>query len=165
LGWVLAVIIIGGVISNGGGRDFSEMVAPNGDFRSVVVAGRSEHHVESGSVSDANIVTVMGTNIIDLRDMPASSPATITMNGFTTMGTTIIRVPPDWTVDMKAVAIMGRARDRRQTADVTSTPAGDWTDAAAPGTAPGAAPVTPPATPHRLVVRGAVLMGTLTVTP
>jgi len=164
LGWVLAVIIIGGLISNGGGRDWSEMVAPNGEFRSVVVAGRSEHHVESGSVSEADIVTVMGTNIIDLRDMPASSPATITMDGFTTMGTTIIRVPPDWTVDMEAVAIMGRARDRRQATGATSNPAGNWTDAAAPGPASGA-PITPPATPHRLVVRGAVLMGTLTVTP
>ena len=69
-------------------------------------------------------------------------------------------VPPDWIVDMQAVAIMGRARDQRRGADSLSSPAGGWTDAA-PATTPGATP----ATPHRLVVRGAVLMGTLSVTP
>ncbi len=160
LGWVLIAILVGALITNGGGRDWSEMVAPNAQFRSVVVAGRSDHHVESLSAGDADIVTVMGTNIIDLRDLPASAPATITIDGLTTMGTTVIRVPPDWIVDMQAVAIMGRARDQRRGADSLSSPAGGWTDAA-PATTPGATP----ATPHRLVVRGAVLMGTLSVTP
>ncbi len=161
LGWVLIAIIVGAIITNGGGRDWSEMVAPNAQFRSVVVAGRSDHHVESLSAGDADIVTVMGRNTIDLRDLPASAPATITMDGLTAMGTTIIRVPPDWTVEVEAVAIMGSARDRRPSADSASTAAGTWSDATPPGTAPAAAP----ATPHRLVVRGAVLMGTLIVTP
>jgi len=161
LGWVLAAIVIGSFISAGGGRGWSRMVDPNGQLHSIVVAGRSDHHVESMSEGNADIVTIMGTNIIDLRDLPASSPATITMDGLTAMGTTIIRVPHDWTVDMKAVAIMGRVRDRRQTSGTASTPAGDWTDAAAPGAAPSATP----AAPHHLVVRGAVLMGSLTVTP
>jgi hypothetical protein len=141
LGWVLAAIVIGAFISAGGGRGWPEMVDPNGHFQSIVVAGRSDHHVESIPEGDADLVTIMGTNIIDLRGLPASSPATITMDGLTAMGTTIIRVPPDWTVDMKAVAVMGRARDRRPDASVA------------------------PATSHRLVVRGAVLMGTLSVTP
>lgn len=157
MGWVLIAILAGAFITNGGGRDWSTMVAPNAQFRSVVVAGRTEHHVESVSGGDGEVVTVMGTNIIDLRDLPASAPAVITLDGLTAMGTTIIRVPPDWVVDMKAVAIMGRAHDRHRTA----APASEWTDAAAQGTAPAPAP----ATPHRLEVRGAVIMGTLSVTP
>ncbi len=56
LGWVLIAILVGALITNGGGRDWSEMVAPNAQFRSVVVAGRSDHHVESLSAGDADIV-------------------------------------------------------------------------------------------------------------
>lgn len=161
LGWVLATIVIGSFISAGGGRGWSQMVDPNGQFRSIAVAARTEHHVELSSLRAAEAWTVMGRNTLDLRDLPASAPTTITVNGLTAMGTTIIRVPPDWTIDMEVVAIMGRARDRRQTSGTASTPAGDWTDAAAPGAAPSATPDAP----HHLVVRGAVLMGSLTVTP
>ncbi len=160
LGWVLAAIVIGSFISAGGGRGWPQMVDPNGQFRSISVAARTEHHVELSSLRDAEVWTVMGRSIIDLRDLPASAPTTITVNGLTAMGNTTIRVPPDWTIDMEAVTIMGRARDTRRTAS-PSTPARDWTDAVGPGTAPGAAPTTA----NRLVVRGAVLMGTLIVTP
>lgn len=108
------------------------------------MAARTEHHVELASMRDAEVWTVMGKNIIDLRDLPATAPTTVTVNGLTAMGNAIIRVAPDWNIDMEAVTIMGRARDTRRVQ--------------------GAA-FTEPATPHRLVVRGTVLMGALTVAP
>ncbi len=145
LGWVLAAIVIGSFISAGGGRGWSQMIDPNGQFRSISVAARTEHHVELSSLRDAEVWTVMGRNTIDLRDLPASAPTTITVNGLTAMGTTVIRVPQDWIVDMNAVTIMGRARD-------THRAIGREFDA-------------PSSPPHRLVVRGTVLMGTVSVTP
>jgi len=156
MAWVLTAILVGSFISAGGGRDWSRMVDPNGQFRSVALAGRTEHHVQSETFRLAEVVTVMGRNTIDLRDLPASAPSTVTVDGVTAMGTTIIRVPPDWTVDLKAVAIIGRAKDTHRTGSAEASGGGDW---------------TPPAgsvdtrTSRRLVVRGAVLMGTLAVTP
>ena len=160
MGWVFIAILAGAFISSGGGRDWSRRVDSDGQFRSVVIAARSEHHVESLSAREGAVVTVMGTNVIDLRDLPASSPSTISLGGVTAMGKTVIRVPADWVVDMKSVAIMGRAFDRRRAAASEPIPADDRIDSAASGAAPAPAP----ATPHRLVIHGAVVMGTLTVT-
>jgi hypothetical protein len=69
----------------------------------------------------------------------------------TLMGATTLRVPEDWTVDVKAGAAFGRVRDNREY--LRDPRPDDWS--ASPDTAkPG----------PRLVVNGLVMMGSLLIT-
>ena len=69
--------------------------------------------------------------------------ANTTVHLFSMMGAVVVRVPPTWTVDTSAISALGEVRDERFTA-----------------------PEAPDATagpPPRLVLRGLVLMGRLTI--
>ena len=156
MGWVLGAIIIGSFISSGGPRNWDAGFGRDTDDQFVTVVGRGQHHVESAGFRGAGMVTVMGRNTIDLRDLPANAPAEITLDGVTAMGSTAIRVPAGWEVDMKTTAILGRTRDSH---------AADWNSGASTppsGADSGDAGAAPR---RRLVVRGVVLMGELAVTP
>ena len=155
LSWVLLAILVGAIISNGGGRNWARDVDARGRIRMVSLMGNSDHRVDIETFRLAEVVTIMGRNTIDLRDLPASAPDIVTIDGLTTMGNTIIRVPRSWTVDLKTAAVMGRARDVRG----ARANAPEWSDAPTPeSAAPGSA------APHRVVVSGLVLMGELRVT-
>ncbi|MGC4080819.1 MAG: hypothetical protein QM736_01535 [Vicinamibacterales bacterium] len=62
--------------------------------------------------------------MMNSRDMAGTTNLEIVIDGVAAMGGTIIRVPPGWTVDMKAVAIMGRASDNHR-ARLPNTPANE----------------------------------------
>jgi hypothetical protein len=70
------------------------------------------------------------------------------------MGTGVIRVPRDWSVDLEATPVMGQVDEQRVTDD-WSTSTNDsrpTVDAAAPT-----------GNPPRLIVRGTIMMGRLVV--
>lgn len=160
MSWVLVAILVGTFISAGGGQDWAKAIDDDGRLRMVSMMGRSEHHIQTDTFNGAEVVTVMGRHVIDLRDLPPGAPSEITLDGFTTMGSTMIRVPQGWTVEMRATAVMGRARDSR----ASRAAARDWDNAGVPAqpVPDGATSGTP--APRRLVVRGLVLMGELAVT-
>lgn len=151
LSWVLTAILVGAFITSGGPHGWSRIAESREQGRLVALMGRSEHLIRTSAFTGAETLSVMGRNVVDLRELPDGGPSEMVVDGFTAMGNTTIRVPRGWNVDMQAVAVMGRTRDRRN-ADRDDT---DWS--AAPQAAPSGSP-------HRLIVRGMVLMGELAVT-
>ena len=110
----------------------------------VSVMGRSDHVSRATAFRGANVTNVMGRSDIDLRDATLAPGATASMQVFSMMGAVVLRVPPTWTVDIAAVSAMGGIQDERPK---------QRTDEG------GAASGTPP----RLVLRGLVTMGRLTI--
>lgn len=158
MSWVLTAIVIGAIITSPHGvRNWAREPFGGKDERMVAVAARSEHRVESSEFSGTEAFTLMGRNVIDLRGLPETAPNEITLDGFTAMGNTTVRVPRGWSVDMKAVVMIGRMRDTHR----KGTGPTEW-DAPA-STEPSGVAGTP-ASPRRLVVRGLVVMGELAVT-
>jgi len=109
----------------------------------VSVMGRSGHISRATAFDGADVTTVIGRSVLDLREAtvaPGVDPVVQVVLG---MGTIIVRVPETWTVDTGAISAIGSVRDERPAP-------------AEPDASVGPAP--------RLVLRGVVLMGTLRVT-
>jgi hypothetical protein len=84
----------------------------------------------------------MGRSELDLRDAKIPPGGEATVQVFSAMGEVVVRVPPNWTVDTRAIPAMGAVRDHRF---------------------PAAEPATGTELAPRLVLRGLVLMGRLTI--
>ena len=106
------------------------------------VMGRSEYTSRAARFRAADVTNVMGRSELDLREanIPPGGEASIEV--FSAMGAVIVRVPPNWTVDTRALPALGAVRDDRF-----------------PTPEPDASAGPPP----RLVLRGVVLMGRLTI--
>jgi hypothetical protein len=109
----------------------------------VSVMGRATRSA-SGPFQAADVTNVMGRSELDLRDATIAPGAEATIDVFSAMGAVVVRVPPGWTIDTRAVSAFGDVRDER------FPPVAENPDAEA-GTAP------------RLVLRGLVLMGRLVI--
>ena len=110
----------------------------------VSVMGRSDHVSRATAFRGANITNVMGRADLDLREATLAPGAIASVKVLSVMGGVMLRVPPSWTVDTGAISAMGGVQDDRP----------KWS----PETPePSAGP------PPRLVLRGAVIMGRLTI--
>lgn len=129
-----------------GTRSFNSASAGNvvdGDrVRVVSVMGRSEH-ISRSAFQGADVTNVMGRSELDLRDATLAPGASSSVYIVSVMGSVSLRVPPEWTVDTGALSAFGGVRDERPTAPEQDTTAGP-------------AP--------RLVLRGLLMMGRLTIT-
>jgi hypothetical protein len=112
--------------------------------RIVSVMGRGEHISRATAFRGADVTTVMGRAEIDLRDATLAPGASSSIRVFAMMGNVTLRVPPTWTIESNAVSAMGGVRDERGPTP-TDTPDANT----------GPAP--------RLVLRGLVTMGRLTI--
>jgi len=110
----------------------------------VSVMGRSEHVSRATAFQGANVTNVMGRSELDLTQATLAPGATADVSVFSAMGNVVLRVPPTWTVDTGAVTALGKIADDR-------------------GTLPTAEAEALPA--PRLVLRGLVLFGRVTITP
>jgi cell wall-active antibiotic response 4TMS protein YvqF len=110
----------------------------------VSVMGRSEHVSRATDFQGANVTNVMGRSELDLTRATLAPGATADVSLFSAMGSVVLRVPPTWTVDTGAVTALGKIADDR-------------------GTLPKAEADAVPA--PRLVLRGLVLFGRVTITP
>jgi len=137
--WIAIVV----ALQVSGMRSFTEANADN-RVRVVSVMGRSEHTSRATAFQGADVTNVMGRSELDLRDAAVAPGANAVVHVFSVMGAVVVRVPPTWTVDTGAISAMGGVRDERFT----------------PPEAPDATAGPPP----RLVLRGVVLMGRLTIT-
>jgi hypothetical protein len=113
-------------------------------MRVVSVMGRSDHVSRATAFRGADVTNVMGRTDLDLRDSTMAPGASASVQVFSMMGAVVMRVPPTWTVDTGAITAMGGVRDERLSRSA------DTPDA-------GAGP------PPRLVLRGVVAMGRLTI--
>ena len=110
----------------------------------VSVMGRSEHVSRATAFQGANVTNVMGRSELDLTRATLAPGATADVSLFSTMGSVVLRVPPTWTVDTGAVTALGKIADDRGT-----LPKAEAEAVLAP----------------RLVLRGLVLFGRVTITP
>ena len=109
----------------------------------VSVMGRSDYVSRATTFRGADITNVMGRSEVDLRDATLAPGAAASVRVFSLMGAVVLRVPPTWTIETGAITAMGGVQDER--------PRQTETDAAAAGT------------PPRLVLRGTIGMGRLTI--
>ena len=143
--WFVIAIVLLGVLIVGMVADHSGLTADRGDHpRLAGVLGSASRSPET-SVDGAEMTALMGSCMLDLRhaQLPPGSDAVVDV--FAMMGSVVIRVPDEWTVDRQAVRALGSVRDfRRRAADWNVA---DSTDR----------------NPPRLVLRGLVMMGSLFV--
>jgi hypothetical protein len=137
--WI--AIVVGLQVS--GFRSFSDQSVSE-RIGVVSVMGRSEHVSRATAFQGANVTNVMGRSELDLSQAMLAPGSVADVYLFSTMGTVVLRVPPTWTVDTGAVTALGKVQDDR-------------------GTLPEAEAGAVPA--PRLVLRGLVLLGRVTITP
>ncbi len=170
--WVLVAILIGTWVTTDL-RDWSHAaVMPDGRPRLVTVASRGHASALSQPFGGAQLVSVMGRGELDLRDATGVTGSEVVVDVVTLMGSTTVIVPPGWSVETRPVLLFGAVRRRERPGDrlghemqpgraIPDAPAtaadasGVWSDVpAASGPAAGR---------PRLVLRGAVIMGSLTI--
>jgi hypothetical protein len=136
--WIAIVV----ALQVSGVRSFSEANASD-RVRVVSVMARSEHISQATAFRGADITNVMGRSELDLHNATIASGANATVHVFSAMGAVVLRVPPTWTVETGSVTALGGVRDERDSPlerDDTAGPA------------------------PRLVLRGLVMFGRLTIT-
>lgn len=136
--WIAVVV----ALQVSGIRSFND-ASTDERVRVVSVLGRTEHTSRAVRFTGADITNVMGRSELDLNDATLAPGETATVQVFSAMGGVVLRVPSTWTVDAGAVTAFGRVRDRR-------------VPLAESETTTGSAP--------RLLLRGVVLFGPLTIT-
>lgn len=148
--WI--AIFVGFQVSGSGIRSFGDSArgfieSTDNRVRVISVMGRSDHVSRATAFRGADVTNIMGRSDLDLRDATLAPGATASVRVVSLMGAVVLRVPPSWTVDTGAISAMGGVADERP----------QWSSDAkdAPDTAAGP--------PPRLVLRGAVMMGRLTI--
>lgn len=117
----------------------------------VSVMGRSEHTSRATAFQGADVTNVMGRSELDLRQATLAPGATATVHVLSAMGGVFVRVPPTWTIDTGGVSALGKVSDDRPALPEAEAGAG--------------LPEAPPGgQPPRLVLRGLVIFGRLTIT-
>ena len=146
LGIVVALVLTAGSSQY---RGVFQRVLPDSQegVRVVAVMGRAAHVDRSPSFRGAQVGALMGRSELDLRASSISPGEEATINVVAVMGQAVIRVPEGWTIDTRAVPVMGEIRDQRISR-------GSDRPAEAP-----AGGVVPP----RVVLRGAVVMGLVVI--
>ena len=150
--WILLAILLGAGVTSGVGRHtFRESPSETGALRVYSILGGSNNRMHATTLTGGEVVSIMGGNAIDLRDVTIAPGETVTIDVFTLMGGGTIRVPSDWIVEVQAVPVLGGFKDQR-------IPRDDRTGSAAePGTVAAIGPAP------RLIVRGTIIMGGLTI--
>jgi hypothetical protein len=134
-----------------GGRSFNRFVTDESSsdrVRVFSVFGRAEHQSEAVPFKGADLTNVFGRSEIDLRNATLPPGQTSGIRLVSMFGAVVVRVPPNWSVDAGAVSAFGGVRDVRMLRPPDTE------------TAEGAAPGPPP----KLILRGLVAFGRLTIT-
>jgi hypothetical protein len=148
LGIWIAIVV---AVQVSGIRSFDDTDSSSDRVRVVSVMGRSEHTIRDDAFRGADVTNVMGRSEIDLRVATLAAGANADVRLFSAMGSVILRVPPAWTVDAGAVSAFGGVRDERAPAIEAESTRDAPRD-----------PSTGPA--PRLVLRGVIMFGRLTIT-
>lgn len=165
---LVIVFVVGGLIAS---NALQRRVLPRAgrDGNSVIaIMGKTERTSTARTFTGANMTTVMGDSRLDLRQTTLAPGEQAVVDVFGMMGGVELLVPEGWVVDVQAVPVMGRVNDMRWRTGASAA-AAPPAPAPPPDTAPApeddaaaAAPVeTGP--PPRVVVRGFIMMGRLTI--
>lgn len=179
-GALILLVIVAIVASRTlGGRDATSGERPENDVTlSAVFSGRRA--TVTDTFQAARLTSVMGGTVLDLRQatVPPGEDAVIDL--FALMGGAVVHVPAHWVVDVQSTVVMGGVNDDRNGTDEDRPrrrvrPGAAWdgdVDLPEPPPPSPAPPVEPAdaapsdgSPPPRLVVRGFVMMGGLTIKP
>lgn len=150
--WILLAIVLGAAVSSGLPRTWAGAASGEGGVLHVYsVIGGSNYRMPSTTLTGGEVVSIMGGSAIDLRDVTIAPGDTVTIDVFALMGGDAIRVPDQWIVDVKALAVMGGTKNQRGPREGRQDNAGEPGQTVATGPAP------------RLIIRGTIIMGALTI--
>ena len=139
----IAIVVVGVVLVT---TWSSRGLASDGGDRQQVISMLGSAHRSGGTrpFDGADVMTVMGSSSLDLRNVQLRTPEAV-VDVFAMMGSVTIRVPDGWTIDTRAVPVLGGIRDLRWRAKASDTASDN------------------PATLPRLVLRGFVMMGSILI--
>jgi hypothetical protein len=161
---ILAILAIANVL--GQDRRLRADTSESGQLRVFSVLGGSRRAPDR-EFKGGEITTVLGGNDLDLRNTEVPAGTDVTIDVFTMMGGTTIRVPENWRVDLQARAVLGEVRDGRRSTSFDAVT--DGPSASAPGSgsqtpdANAAAASGPTPAAPRLIVRGTTIMGGIVI--
>lgn len=113
-GHVVAIVLVGILVSQSLHRGTDAIRTDSSETVSVfAVLGRHERVSHAPRFRGGEMTTVMGRSELDLREATIPSGEEAVIDVFGLMGRVVVRVPEGWTVDVRAVPIMGGVRDRR----------------------------------------------------
>ena len=142
--WFVIAIVLLGVLIVSIVADHAGLTSDRGDHpRLAGVLGSASRSPETVAVDGAEMTALMGSCVLDLRHARISPGVAPIVDVFAMMGSVVIRVPDDWTVDRQAVGVFGSVRDLRRRSV-------DWSVDDPTGSEP-----------PRLVLRGLVMMGSI----
>jgi hypothetical protein len=100
------------------GIDWTERDSNDGRTRVFRVMGNASPTVPEGAFKGGDVVAVMGRSELDLTRATLAPGEEVTIDVFTLMGRTVVKVPRDWVVDVKTRAVAGSIRDERRVKNV-----------------------------------------------
>lgn len=113
-GFVLILIVMWLVGTNANERRFLRSgTSEDSQLALFAVMGKDDRISTSTAFRGAHMTTVMGRTRLDLRQATLSNEGEVTVDVLGVMGAVEVFVPEGWTVDIRATAVMGGARDRR----------------------------------------------------
>jgi len=152
IGPVILIVFFGLVATHALNRRTAAESAGDDEVAMFALVGGERRLVANRPFAGGEITAIMGDARLDLREADLAPGDRAVIDVFTLMGGTALQVPAAWTVDVQATSLLGAIRDERRTgAEVL--PAG------------GAGSTDEPREPPRLVLRGLVMMGGLTIRP
>ena len=157
-GLVVMFVVIGLLVSNAYQRRSGGRTDASTDGV-VAVMGRASRTSDQRTFTGADMTSVMGRSLLDLREATLAPGEEAYVDVFGMMGAVELIVPQGWIVDVEAVPVMGRVDDSRFRPVRIPTGA----EAAPPQDGSAGAPPAEAAEPPRLVVRGFIMMGRLNI--
>jgi hypothetical protein len=166
-GHVLGIVLIGILVTQTmRGRETLQTDAD--DTVSLLAVMSEDQRSYATRFRGGEMTSVMGACTLDLRQATLSPGDAATIDVFTLMGGLVLRVPEEWTVDVRAVPIMGGVTDQRRR--IAGRPGGSRRprqgEAEAPEPVPGntdRAPSAESGAAPRIVLHGFVMMGGLVI--
>ena len=156
-GLVIVFVVVGLLVSNAYQRRSGGPADASTDSV-VAVMGRASRTSDPRTFTGADMTSVMGRSLLDLRAAALAPGEDAYVNVFGMMGAVELIVPQGWTVDVEGVpVVMGRVDDSR------FRPGPTRAEAAPPQDGSPGAPPAEAAKPPRLVVRGFIMMGRLNI--
>lgn len=146
-----------------GRRSAAEEARTDGEMNVFAVLSGNERPVPTGPFAGGTVTTLLGGAKIDLTTSALAPGETAVIDVFTILGGVDIRAPRHWRIDIETTSVAAGVSDQRGREESGAVdPAADG-----PGSSGGATGVIEPATDAapapRLVIKGVVVLGGVTV--
>ena len=144
--WVVVGIVVLCVAIVSSASEHGRFASNGSHYQQVVaVLSSSDQVSEPRPLSGVMMTSVMGSSSLDLRHAQITDGQEAVVDIFAMMGSVTIRIPDGWTIDARAIPLIGGIRDGRRRSNSVELDTPQTAD------------------PPRLVLRGLVMMGSILV--